>query len=818
MATSGSKSISVTSYDTLKFSWSTSSQSIANNTSTVSWKMQLISDANGKISSTASKDWSVTVNGTKYSGTNTVGIAASTTKTLASGTTTIAHNSDGTKTFNYSFSQEFAITFSGSSVGTKSGSGTGTLDTIPRKSTMSVGNGTLGTAQTLTVTRKSTNFTHTITATCGSASTTIRTKSTDTSISFTPPLSWASQNTTGTSVSVKYTITTYSGSTSIGSNSYTVTCSIPASVKPSVSLTVSDPTGYLSTYGGYVQGLSKFTVSVSASGSYSSTIKSYKTTANGGTYTASSFTTGVITSSGTLTVSTTVTDSRSRTTTVSKNNLTVLAYTAPKISSMSVYRASNTSGTSDANGAYLAVKFSPSYTSLNGKNTATYTLKYKKTSETTYSTKTLTASEVSAKLVTFEADTTSSYNVTLTLADDFKSVSSNGTGSSASKTMSLYKEGKGVAFGKNAETENALETSWNIKGLKTDNWLGKFRFNGEWIGLYDTSNGGTRKGWIGHNDSTNLTFKNEAGGYIKLVGTTMTVGDHYFIEDRSYYIKSGVANLQNITANGTLKATGATTLQSTLAVTGNTTVGGTLQSTGAATLKSTLAVTGASTLTGGFTAKDTSYFQKSAIFSNACYVRGYTSKNAESVLIGMGSSDWIAVGQSDYILGLRGSSVRLGSSSGTVVTSDRNLKKDIEDIDDRYIEFFKKLRPVTYKYEIGRTGRPHIGFIAQEVEEALNDSELTTADFGGICVDDVVYTEENKDDEFDDMNYAYNKGLKQVYSLRYEEFISLNSKMIQEVMKENEVLKTEIDSLKEENKQIKEEMQQLKEMVSKIVS
>ena len=137
MATSGSKSVSVTSYNTLKFSWERKSYSIEDNKSTIGWKMELIATSNGKISSSSSKDWSVTVNGTKYSGTNKIGISANSTITLASGSTTIAHNTDGSKTFSYSFSQEFGITFSGSSIGTKSGSGSGTLDTIPRKATIS---------------------------------------------------------------------------------------------------------------------------------------------------------------------------------------------------------------------------------------------------------------------------------------------------------------------------------------------------------------------------------------------------------------------------------------------------------------------------------------------------------------------------------------------------------------------------------------------------------------------------------------------------------------------------------------------------------
>lgn len=136
MATSGSKSISVGSHNTLKFNWERTSYSIANNTSTVKWTMILSSDSYGAISSSASKSWSVTVNGTKYSGSNTVGIGASTSKTLASGTTTITHNNDGSKTFSYSFSQTFNVTLGGTSIATKSGSGTGALTTIPRAATI----------------------------------------------------------------------------------------------------------------------------------------------------------------------------------------------------------------------------------------------------------------------------------------------------------------------------------------------------------------------------------------------------------------------------------------------------------------------------------------------------------------------------------------------------------------------------------------------------------------------------------------------------------------------------------------------------------
>lgn len=457
MATSGALSTS-NQYIKYKITITQNSQSITNNTSNVTVSVKFYRTNTG-YTTYGSGTVYCKINGTTYSASvDSADKITSSGITLFTKTLNISHASDGTKTLSTS------AWISHSQFSASEQSYSMKLTTIPRKSTLSVGNGTLGTAQTLTVTRQSSSFTHTIIATCGSASTTIATKSTSTSISFTPPIAWSSQNTTGTSVSVKYTITTYNGSTSVGSNSYTKTCSIPSSVKPSCSLTVSDPTGYLSTYGGYVQGLSKFTVSVSASGSYSSSIKSYRTTANGGTYTASSFTTGVITSSGTLTISTTVTDSRSRTASASKT-ATVLAYAAPRLSSFSVVRC-NQDGTVNSGGSYMKATFSSSVTSLSSKNKATYVLKYKKSTDSSYTSVTLSNYAnnyaVSGGSYIFAADTASSYNVTLTLSDNFRSVSVSGSGTTASKTVSLYNQGKGIAFGKVAEKADLLDSAYRM--------------------------------------------------------------------------------------------------------------------------------------------------------------------------------------------------------------------------------------------------------------------------------------------------------------------------------------------------------------------
>ena len=116
MATSGSKKIYIKSgaYIYLLFSWSAGTPNIANNYTPINWNLKIVSEGHGaNIQSTASKDYSVTVDGQTWKGTNTIGIAAGASKTLASGTKNVYHNADGSKTFSYSFSQEIAILVNG---------------------------------------------------------------------------------------------------------------------------------------------------------------------------------------------------------------------------------------------------------------------------------------------------------------------------------------------------------------------------------------------------------------------------------------------------------------------------------------------------------------------------------------------------------------------------------------------------------------------------------------------------------------------------------------------------------------------------------
>lgn len=146
-----------------------------------------------------------------------------------------------------------------------------------------------------------------------------------------------------------------------------------------------------------------------------------------------------------------------------------------------------------------------------------------------------------------------------------------------------------------------------------------------------------------------------------------------------------------------------------------------------------------------------------------------------------------------------GGGVYVGYSGSVAVTSDKNLKKDIVDIDEKYEQFFNKLRPITYKYD-GKNikgHRDHIGFIAQEVEEALLDSGLTTENFAGIVIErDVTMNPKYDSNLSDEENKANEEQYDTLYSLRYEEFVALNTRMIQKLNQEIEQMKMELNELR----------------------
>ena len=422
-------------------SW-TATQSIANNTSTISWTL---STAGGYSSWITERTVYVDIDGERvFSKTNAVDRYRG---TIATGTKTISHNSDGTR----SFSVSLAAAIYYSSIGC-TGSQTFTLDTIARASTLSASDGTLGAKTTLTADRKSSSFTHTLTWECGSYSGTIATKSSATSWNFTPELKLASVAPYGQKVYCTYTLSTYNGSTLVGTDSKSAWLAIPSSVKPSCTLSLSDSNGYASTYGGYIQGESQLSVTINATQAYGSPISRYSASANGTTYSTQTFTTSVLKTVGTNTISATVTDGRERPGSAS-SNITVLAYSRPQITNLKVRRC-NADGTENDRGGYGKISFHCTITPLSNKNTRACSLRYRQSGATTWTNApaiTLSAYDQDCNPPVIQMSDAHSYEVQINLTDAFGTASAVTSISTGYCLYHIPASGKGITFGGIAE-------------------------------------------------------------------------------------------------------------------------------------------------------------------------------------------------------------------------------------------------------------------------------------------------------------------------------------------------------------------------------
>lgn len=499
-ATSGSKDVSVANYITLRFSWTAGTQNVANNYTPVNWKLQLISsNSSARISSTASKDYSVTVDGKTWSGTNTVGLSGGATKTLASGSKNIYHNSDGTKSFDYSFSQEFAITYSGSSVGTKSGSGSGTLNTIPRGSVLGTISGfTLGNAINIPITKYSSSFTDSLTISVGG--TTIKTISDitngyDVSFTSTELNNIYAKLPSATSGTFTFKLTTKSGSTTIGTSSKTAKGTIPSSVKPTISsVSLSEyVSGLAAQFGAYVQNKSRISGTINASAGSGSSIETYKMVINGATYTSRTFTTNVLKTSGSNSYSLTVTDKRGRTAT-SSGTFSVLAYSEPTISTFKVVR-SNSDGTDNDEGAYAKINASATITSLSSKNTKSFVLRYRTKGSSSW-----TNVETYTGGYTYTATNKIVPNISVDNAYDFQLVATDYFNSSdpteqavslstAYTILDIKANGKGISFGRVSTEDNLLDIGFAKSTLSTNTFMSGERRSDDEKNLFFQSTG-----------------------------------------------------------------------------------------------------------------------------------------------------------------------------------------------------------------------------------------------------------------------------------------------------------------------------------------
>lgn len=158
---------------------------------------------------------------------------------------------------------------------------------------------------------------------------------------------------------------------------------------------------------------------------------------------------------------------------------------------------------------------------------------------------------------------------------------------------------------------------------------------------------------------------------------------------------------------------------------------------------------------------------------------------------------------------------QLFATTATISTSDRNLKKDIYQLTDTHLHFFLKLQPVSFLFKDGESGRTHIGFIAQDVEQAMSECGLTDLDFAGFCKDqkvEVFFEEDENGDKIEKERPILdeNGNPEYIYSLRYEEFIALNTYVIQELWKRVDAVEKENIETKNQIKSMQQDIAELK--------
>lgn len=719
-----------------------------------------------------------------------------------------------------------------------------TLTTIPQASTIkSADNITLnGTDQIydINVERKSSKFYHKVKITCGTKS--ITSNAFTTSVRVTIPNTWLSEFPNSTYKNATVTLTTYNSSactTKVGSPvSKTIKIIAGGSIKPSATgLTATIVNGIKNDTKTYcIKGKSsvKLTVNGAKAGT-GAKISGYifsgpNISGSSSTYTgtSSSKTSSVIKSSDTKTYSVQVKDTRGRLSSKVTVKISVIDYTLPNITSLKVERSD------DDKSATVTVKITydnntgtdiPNYPVLTlTKGSTTSLLTSPQSTKTTY-TKTYT------KLASSD---TAIIKATLydTICGSKNAITKSVKLQSAERILNIARYGNGIAIGglssvRDSSASSKFECNWDMYASKsigfTHLWNSSNSPNifcqwrdGENHDMISRYNDGLKMGigWSGEHTTTNadgttttkqydtildlrspttsargeLLTNAKTGAYDGKQGVCVSNnGRVYVVGDANAAQKTpGIVFAYNKSKEGTSSifetAKGELTLDANTITTGNISTGGKLGSTSA----------------------------YNAVFSMYCKWKdgddhNLIDRDKDGLTAGIG---WGGVHKNSNnttttyktVLNLRGQTVKVTYGSGAGTISDERLKNSFIDL-NQYEKFFNNLHPIAYKYNNGNSGRYHIGFGAQSVERALLESGLDNTCFGGI----LHYPIDNKSEDYN--------GYDEEYGLIYNEFIALNTHMIQKLKSENEELKNKVSLLEEKLDSVITEIENLKESI-----
>lgn len=206
-----------------------------------------------------------------------------------------------------------------------------------------------------------------------------------------------------------------------------------------------------------------------------------------------------------------------------------------------------------------------------------------------------------------------------------------------------------------------------------------------------------------------------------------------------------------------------------------------------------------------------------------------------------GNKYWVGISADDLHLRsyhgnseLASGAMNLGSSNGrwlglfvvnpVNVSSDSRKKKDIVSCceNEKLETFYDNLKPCSYAMKAGDTGRSHFGFIAQEVEEAMDTAGMSYKDCAFL---QKAPLDENGDEirhytlvedpdnpgkyikKYNITNHETDERIKDYdYALAYTELISVNTHFIQD-------LRSRVKELEDKNRSLEERLERLENLI-----
>lgn len=435
----------------------------------------------------------------------------------------ISHADDGKKSIviTFSFDGKLSSYYPNGSI-----SKTVELPTIARKSSVTCADGNIGSATTININRASSSFTHTLTYSFQGLTGTIVTKTTDTSIGWTIPTSFYTKIPNANSGSGTITCSTYSGDTLIG----TSTCTFNAFVvnsNPTISGTVEDTnTSAIQATGNknkLIRYISNAKVVITATAKNSATISSVRVVNGSQTKTTTTSTINSV-DSGTFNLSCIDSRGLSASATVTK---TLIEYIKPVITGVVLARPSTTSNTINANVQGLC--FNGSF----GAKTNSFELKwrYKKSTETTWSSYTVVTATRTGNNFTFSGELgtdfsyTEAFNFEFVLSDYFMSNTYSATVTRGLPIIDIGKDDINVNGALNENGKRVITTNGGTLTGLLNSPLNNFVTRTNEVNFVPKSSPSTiyfnwRSG-EGDNTSTAVTdyhFKNGQNGYSNIHG------------------------------------------------------------------------------------------------------------------------------------------------------------------------------------------------------------------------------------------------------------------------------------------------------------